>query len=155
MVYIFENTKSNIIKVGFTDNLLVRFKSFVDICGYWKFRRGYYSENAYELEQLALKKLVEYRFKNPERGYSEFCDCSLDLAIKAVEKAINELNINHKVTIIDKFPYTSENEKVKKELENEWLPSKDKIFPSEELGLYRGKYFRPKNFQNEIDDLNN
>lgn len=158
LVYIFHNSKSNIIKLGFSNNVSKRLKSFQDICGYWKFKKGYITGEAKKLEQESLKNLSEYRIKNPARGSSEFCKCSLDQALNAVEEAITSLQISDKVRIIDEEDYYQVNDKSDEKLDNineGWLPSKGQIYPHQELKWYKGNgIFRPKSFNKELDDLN-
>ena len=158
VVYIFQNSQSNIIKVGFSNDVSKRLKSFQDICGYWKFKKGYITGEANRLEQASLKNLIEYRIKNPERGYSEFCECSLDQALNAVEEAITSLQISDKIRIIDEEDYYSVNEKSDEKLDNineGWLPSKGQIYPHQELKWYKGNgIIRQSSLANEYDYLN-
>ena len=144
--------------MGFSNNVSKRLKSFQDICGYWKFKKGYITEEANKLEQESLKNLSEYRIKNPARGSSEFCECSLYQALNAVEEAITSLQISDKIRIIDEEDYYSVNEKSDEKLDNineGWLPSKGQIYPHQELQWYKGNgIFRPKSFNKEFDDLN-
>ena len=158
LVYIFHNSKSNIIKLGFSNNVSKRLKSFQDICGYWKFKKGYITGEANRLEQASLKNLIEYRIKNPERGYSEFCECSLGQALNAVEEAITSLQISDKVRIIDEEDYFQGHHKSDEKLDkinDGWLPSKDQVYPHQKLQWYRRNgIFRPKSFKKEFDDFN-
>lgn len=158
LVYIFHNSKSNIIKLGFSNNVSKRLKSFQDICGYWKFKKGYITGEAKKLEQESLKNLSEYRIKTPARGSSEFCKCSLDQALNAVEEAITSLQISDKVRIIDEEDYYQVNDKSDEKLDNineGWLPSKGQIYPHQELKWYKGNgIIRQSSLANEYDYLN-
>jgi len=105
-VYVFENTKTNRIKVGMTGvSIESRLKPLNQQYGnttyingdknlpisYWKFRIAYVTKNYDEVESLSHKYLKKYTDKNSPIG--EIFNCTISDAEEAIKMALNDLNL--------------------------------------------------------------
>ena len=103
-VYIFKHHKKNWVKIGMTINdPTQRLRALIKIdpeyynndkrlpLATWSEAGFYLTEKFGEVEKLAHKYLNEYLDKNAPIG--EVFDCSLDIAINAVEDALKDLEL--------------------------------------------------------------
>ena len=105
-VYILFNTKTNRVKVGMTLNHVMDRVREINRTNpdkeyyngdknlplsFWQYKCSYQTYKYEEVEKLAHKYLNEYLDKNAPIG--EVFDCSLDIAINAVEDALKDLEL--------------------------------------------------------------
>lgn len=105
-VYVFENTKTNRVKVGMTGvSIESRLKPLNRQHGnttyingnknlpqsYWKFRIAYLTKDYDKVELLSHKYLKKYIDKNSPIG--EIFNCSISHADEAIKLALKDLNL--------------------------------------------------------------